>query len=357
MGGISTLGQSLSQIGRINDLQVQLSTLERQLASQKKASLFDELGTGVLLTQRARADFSSLDTYITNTKTADRRIDLMNLAIDEIRVQSEGLQSALQVQTQEGELELESIGSYAANLREFMFDLLNQQDGDRYLFAGSDTGNQPITDTGTLDTFLDNQIDNWINGVIDTDTLINNFTDDTVLNDSIVGFSSALSSGNTKDVTVRVDEGIEVDYTVRANEEAFRNVIIGVALFDRLNLALDGINSSPDDPPGFVTAPGATVEEQNANFYQIFDTVTNFLNSALDDIDDSQFKLSAAQAQIQSIRESHVVEKGILADQISDVEDIDLNEIAVQISSLQIQLEASYSVTAAIRDLSLVNYL
>lgn len=357
MAGISTLSQSLNQISRIQDLQTQLSTLERQLVSGKKANLFDGLGNGVITSQRTRASFDSLETFISNTKTADRRIDLMNVSINEIRAQTQNLQNTLSVQTQEGDLELDTIGGYARNLREFSFDLLNQQDGDRYLFAASDSANQPVSDNGTLDTFLDNQIQNWIDGTIDTDTFVDNITNRDVLDDSIVGYSAALSSGNTLDVTTRVDDRVEIDYTVRANEDAFRNLIVATAAFDRLDLALDDIAQDPGDPAGQITAPGADQAEQNENFFALFSELSNLLNEGLDQLDNSQFKLASAQTQIQQIRDSHEIEKNILLDQRDDVENIDINEVAVSLSNIQFQLEASFRVTAAISELSLVNFL
>lgn len=357
MTGISTLGQSLNQISTITDLQKQLATLERQLTTQKKTDLFSGLGNDVVISQKARADFSTIETYITNAKVADRRITLMNISISELRDQTTGLHDILTVQTQEGDLELDTIGGYARGLREFVFELLNEQDGDRYLFAASDSANRPVNNTGALDTYLDNQIQLWIDGTIDTDTFVENFTDSSILNDSIVGFSSALSSGNTTGVTARVDDNAEIDYTVRANDEAFRNLIVGVALFDRLDLALDDIAQDPDDPMGQITAPGATQEEQNENFYEIFRTVSNFLNNAIDDLDQSEFKLAQAQSQIQKTQEYHTDEQAILQNQISDVEDVDINEIAIKLNMLQIQVEASYRVTAAIGSLSLVNYI
>ena len=50
-------------------------------------------------------------------------------------------------------------------------------------------------------------------------------------------------------------------------------------------------------------------------------------------------------------------EQAILQNQISDVEDVDINEVAIKLNLLQIQVQASFRVTAAIGELSLVNFI
>jgi flagellin-like hook-associated protein FlgL len=57
------------------------------------------------------------------------------------------------------------------------------------------------------------------------------------------------------------------------------------------------------------------------------------------------------------LTEDYKTEKNTLSGIIGDVEDADPNEVAVKINSLQIQLEASYRVTASMSDLSLAYLL
>lgn len=120
---------------------------------------------------------------------------------------------------------------------------------------------------------------------------------------------------------------------------------------------MDEVTLDPDDPAGTVTAPGATAAEQSDNFYKMFNDVATMLSGALDDMEQTQYRLSQIQAQTIQIKENHDFEKSILLDNISEAEDIDLNETAVKLNALQIQLEASFRVTASIRDLRLANFL
>ena len=93
MADISTLGQSLSLINRLKTQQTTLSTLSVQLATGKKTDSFAELGTDGLVTQRARADFNSIETYRTNIINTNRRIDQMELNITQFQEQTDNLLS------------------------------------------------------------------------------------------------------------------------------------------------------------------------------------------------------------------------------------------------------------------------
>ncbi|MCB1556522.1 MAG: hypothetical protein KDJ15_04325 [Alphaproteobacteria bacterium] len=354
---ISTAGQSLEQTERIKLVQSQLSTLQYQLSSGKKTRLFKGLETGVITSERARADFKSIETYIGNITIADRRIKLMDSTIATVQQQAENVLNALEIQTQSGEFELGTIGDLAANSFDFILSLMNEQDGDRYLFGGAGTRDQPVRDTGSLDSYLATRINQWVTTGIDTDELVDSYRDTAQLNDTVVGYSAVLSSGKSKSIFVRVDEKTELDYTVKANESGFRDILVAIGAIKNLTQSLDEVTREADDPAATVTAPGATKQEQNENFYQVFNDLARMLTTGIDSLVNERFSLSQVQAQMNQIQENYKIEKNVLSGIISDVEDVDLNETAVKLNSLQIQLEASFRVTASLSDLSLVNFI
>ncbi len=354
---VSTLGQALDQIERLKGLQERMGLLQTQLATGKKTDLYKGLGTDVIYSQRARANFSSLDTYLNNITIADRRIRIMESSLGQVQDQAENMLEAIEVQTQTGEYEIASVGTLAGNILDVITDLLNQKDGERYLFAGAENLQQAMYDNGALDTYTRQQITDWVNGSLDNDQLIASYTDQTALTDTIVGFNAQLSSGNARNVTVRVDDNAEVDYTVFANEDPLRDIIVVMSMIKNLDSVLDEVTLEDDDPPTTVTAPGATQDEKNQNFYTIFNDLAKMMSRALDGVDDLRFRVSDAQAQIKQIADSHKFEKNTMLSVIADVEDVDLNEVAVQINTLTVQLEASYRVTALLSTLNLTTVL
>jgi flagellin-like hook-associated protein FlgL len=394
---VSTLGRTLDQINRLKDLQSELGDLHVQLATGKIAQRFKGLGKDVIRSERARADFNTLDVYVNNIVNADRRLEIMTNTLEEFQAQVQNLASAMQSFLEEGShqegdivyyddpltpeveripiglssanpsVELETLQGLADNMFNYVVDLMNSKDGTRYMFSGAQTLSKPILDTGLLDTAVRGLVGDWKDGTIDTDELISAITtrdssvDTNAITDTIVGFSSELSSGNARNTFVRVDEYAEFDYTVLANGKGFRDVLVALNFLrnDIFSPVID--HQDPDNPdpaaPLAEGAPGLTVEEQKDNFYKVFSELGKMIQSSLDRIDTERFKLEQVRANIIEIKEDHVMAQSTLQEEISNVEDADMNEVAMQINFMTVRLEASYAVTSTLSRLNLVNYL
>lgn len=396
MAGISTLGQALSNSRLLSDQQLLLNNLTTQLATGKKTQKFSGLGVDALTTQRARTTINTVDSFIENIQTADTRIELMLNTIEEFQAQAENFLTFLtsfaqQGTHQEGEViyyddpatpdvdeaipvgvdsaepaeDFQTLIEFADNIFDTFVDLLNQKDGDRYLLAGAQSTTKPMINTNTLDAALGAQITDWKNGTITTDDLITNIQERTTDNgntdaitDTIVGYSAALSSGTTKSVFVRTDTSNEIDYTVLANNTGFRDVLVAVAYFKNDNLPPLADHVDPDTLAVITQgAPGTNIEESRDNFFEVFQEMTKMVTDAIDEIDTVRFKLENVRATIDRTKQFHTSEKALLEDTVSNIEDVDINEVALSINTLAIQLDASYRVTSRIQQLSLVNFL
>lgn len=355
MTAVSTLGQALDQIERIKQMQSTFGDLQLQVASGKKTQLFKGLESDVLRSKRARADIKSTETYINNIDIADRRIKLMNNAIAELKAQAKNIQNALTIQTQEGEIELESINDLADKAFEFIVDLVNAKDGDRYLFSGSDAGQKPVINQTILDTYLDKQFTDWVAATIDSETLIQSYRDESSLVDAAVGYSSNMSAAGK--IFVRVDDASEMDYTVLGNSPGFRDLLVSIGAVKKITEVVDEVTLDPEDPITTITAPGATRDEQNDNYFRVFNDLAAMINGALDQLDSESFKIGQAAAQISEIRKNHVEDKNNLQSIVSSVEDADMSDTALKLNFLSTQLEASYRITASVSRLTLVNFL
>lgn len=397
MTGVSTLGQALRQIENIKIQQTSLNTLSAQLTTGKKTQSFTGLGTDTLASTRARASLASLDIYINNIERADLRINLMLGSVEEFQAQTGNISDAIVNFIQEGahqrgsevlydnpstseveetvvgmtsseiDNDFQSIVDIADNLYNFMVDLLNTKDGDRYIFGGAETLTKPLNDGGTLDAAMSSLISNWKAGTITTDDFINDLTDRTSLSgnpdaitDTLIGYSSSLSSDTAGDVFVRVDESGELNYTTLANEQSFRDIIVALSFLKNESLPPiadvyeDGVYPGTPDAQG---APGTTLEEMKDNFYRVFNHVISMVDTAMDDIDSVRFNLESVRAQMKETSGEHKNQKTLLLNVVSDIEDVDVNEVAVKINALQVQLQASFSVTALTSQLSLVNFI
>ncbi|HRC27601.1 MAG TPA: flagellin, partial [Alphaproteobacteria bacterium] len=262
---------------------------------------------------------------------------------------------AITVQTQQGEIELNTIHEIAQSVYTFLVDLVNSKDGDRYLFSGSDTQTKPLVTTSLMTTYMDTRVDEWVNGTIDTDALIASYTDNTALVDATVGYAATLS--NAGNVFVRADDTKDIDYTVLGNDPAIRDLIVTIGMTANLTGTLDEVTLDAGDPLTTVTAPGATAKDQSDNFYRVFNQLAAAINTAVDNLDTIGYRLSGIQAQLDGIGKDHQEDRNNLMSVISNVEDADTTEAALKIKILSTQLEASYRVTALLSDLTLTKFI
>lgn len=374
MTNVSTLGQSVDQISRLLRQQSTFEDLSTQLATGKRVDQFSELGSDTLRIQRARADISSLEQYSTNITNSSRRIDLIAGTLEQVTDQVNNILGALRTGVQGGDApDFETTQQFASDVHDFLLDLINTKDGERFLFAGSDSRIQPIEDRGAFDSFLgtfvpdENDltasplqssgfIGDWASGFISTEEFIETYSNTP---DPVLGYSEALSSGSTGKVSVRVDDNSDFDYTVLGNNEGLRDLVITLGVLKNLpppEFAPGALN----DPTALSTAqdtgPFPSAEKQE-NFFQVINDLTARIASSTDKIEQDVYRLSLVQAQTFSIQEQQQLQINSFETIISQVEDADITEVSVQIQRLQTSLQASFSVTALAADLTLVNFL
>ena len=198
MTGVSTLGQALRQIDNISAQQKLFSQLSTQMATGKKTQSYAGLNTDALTSLRSRTQLSNIEIFKNNITRADTRIGLMLTSVEEFQAQSREFsktQTTMVIQGphQQGEEvyyddpltsvvettivgrtsalpdnDLKSVMDHASNLYNFLVDLVNTQDGDRYVLAGADSLVKPVNDQGTLDAAITSLVSDWKNGTITT---------------------------------------------------------------------------------------------------------------------------------------------------------------------------------------------
>lgn len=401
MSSVSNLGLALSQVENFKSQQSLINKLSSQLSTGKITNRFSELEFGALGSKRARASLNAIETYDKNITQANRRIELMLGAIETFQAQAQDFDAALANFPEEGvhqqgdivlfddpltpdveeavqvgmdsadpDTELATLRDLASSLFNNMFDLMNTKDSSgRYLMSGADTSTKPIEDKGLLESAIGSRLSDWKSGTITTTDFIADLTTRTTsggntdaITDTIVGYSAQLSAGNAGDVFVRISQTTEVKYTAHANETAFSDVLVGLAVFKNEGLPPIADTYLPGDPgypapPSSNGAPGETLSEMKENFYEIFGEMRAMVNNAIDGIDQIRYELESARARIDEAKQRYTTEKFLLQNTVAEIEDADPNQVAVQINSLAIQLDASYRVTARVQELTLVNFL
>lgn len=390
MSGISTFAQTQSQVRIIKNQQAVIVDLSRQLSSGYKAEKFSGLGTDAQVSQRARASFTSIEQYTKNTDSADLRLSLMIDALSEFKAQAENLSSELldfggKANHQKGDivydtsvdpkvpigttsadpdLAFQRLKSTAASVFTSLERIVNEKDGQRYLFSGDQALTKPYTDNGTVDAALSSLMDDWRAGSVTTEELNLSITSrDTsislrAITDATLGYATPFSSGTVGGVSFRPDSAREIDYTTLANDSSIRDVMVAAAYIR--SESLGPIVDEVDPDTLAVTtqgAPGDNIHEMQDSFYEMLQTVSSMLENALDGVQSSISDLEITRAQIADISSQHKDDQAVLTKLIGDVENADINEVAVRLNSVNTSLNVSYSVTAIIQQTSLVNFI
>jgi flagellin-like hook-associated protein FlgL len=166
-------------------------------------------------------------------------------------------------------------------------------------------------------------------------------------NDTVSWYTGEDSNGNARaSVSTKVDDTTNVNYGVEANEAGFTQLV--------RSLAVQSIQ----------TYPASTDAETNASQAK-FDAVAVGQQKNLSAANDSTagsiasitVDLGLAQTTLGDLSDRHSAYSAQLQDVLSNDETADPNEIASELLELQTRLSASYSATAMISQLQLVNYL
>lgn len=140
--------------------------------------------------------------------------------------------------------------------------------------------------------------------------------------------------------TTRVDDGVQIAFGARANEDGLRTTLRETAVFSVQTYDVD-------DPSAL-------------------DRYTAISIRTRDNIDDESggnlprsigIEIGTASTLMEATKDRHTATRAVYTEILAGTDGITQEEVASKLLNLQTRLEATYSVTALMRDLSLVNYL
>lgn len=332
LGNVSLLAQSTLQSGRLNDLRSLMDDLSRQVTTQKKFDDYAGFGTSALDVQRLRGQKPLIQTYMNNIDRVSTRMTLMNTSLSNISKIGTSLVSSIQTLIQNGPASINSIQQVSRQGLQTIEELLNQNIDGHYLFAGSDVNNPPFLDDSTLNSNFVTQINSWL-ATGDNTTLINN-TDG--FSGTALGLSSGLAaSGN---VTARVDDSLDIDYTIKADQPGIRDILRGLAFVANLPI------------------PAATDTATRADFNTIMLHILPTVQNAVQEVNGISQQLAGKFNLLKTIKDNHQSDLDLVQTQIDKIENVDPASALTQMQALQTQLTASYQVTKVVSQMSLTNF-
>ncbi len=348
MTSISSLSLTSPLRQSVQQLQTQLTQVQTEISSGAPADLGLTLGaqTGTVLSLESETD--QLDGYTTTNDVASTRLGATNTALDSLLSTAQSMSAALVSASSAGGSTSTLQDTAGAALQSLSADL-NTSAGGQYVFGGINTDQAPSTDytaspTSAAKTAVDaafqiqfgtGQTGSGASAISASD--LTTFLDSPAFT-SIFSGNGAGTSQTASSTTLQTAIGPSrtISTSVSAKASAFNELSQGYAI---LNEFTGGSTLGSD-------AQAAAVSR-----------ATTLINAGIADLTDVQSGVGVAQAAISDANTQISAQSTLLKSSVGDLTSVDTYALSSQVTTLQNQLEASYSLTSRLQQLSLVNYL
>jgi flagellar hook-associated protein 3 FlgL len=326
-------------------MQAGLAKANQEIATGRYADVGLELGYRTGQGISLRQERSELDALIDGNGTVSMRLSVTKSSLDNIRSTAETyLNSLLSLPPLERGAETVR-DSAALNLKALTSEL-NKSTGGQYLFAGTNTKQKPITeyasgspakaaiDGAFFAAFGMTQNDPGVFGISATD--MNNFLNSAAFNDIFDGPGwSDWSAASDQNIDSKISTTEKIETSTNANEAAMRKLAKAYTIASDLGIA------------------GLRTETQQV----IVNKVMQILGGATNDLVEIQARLGDAETKVKGANDRMDLQRKIIDQGIGRLEEVDPAEAKTRVDALTAQIQMSYSLTAQLRQLSLLNYL
>ena len=331
VSSISTQGANYFQLNTVGKLNQQLQQVMQEVSTGEKANNFGQLGTQANLSLSLHSEDDLINAYSDAINNVTVRTDSMDSSMTDINSQLSKVlaQMATVSQGSNGTPDLTQLQTLATQALQSIQQDLNSNVDNKYLFGGAMNDASPIQDTTAINTNVSAQLANY--GTLSASTIISNVNG---LTEAQLGYNANLAAA--PDATVRADNNIDVNYTVKADEDPYKQMMIGLS--EIANMPAYDANNSTD-------------------YWSLFNDAKARITGGQDDNNTRQGQLGVARSQLSGLLTTHSTAQTTIESNLSGIEAADMGSASTQLQSLQTQLQATYSVIGRLSNLSLLNYL
>ena len=287
---------------RINEQQIKLTTQQK---SQDYLGIGDDASR--LLT--VESSLRRIDQFVKDNAFIDMRMETMLNSMDAVGDILTEVRTLVRDVLEDGTLDGIDKNDFTEIKMDQLESFLNVKMNGRFLFSGTKTDTPPVNagDLGDAPTF-------------DADGV------------TTTAEPSFFYQGDDNQVKARIDEGVTLEYGVKANDEGFEKLIRAMRLVKSTDLS-------------------------DANVLGKFQHALNLLNESADNIAAVELNTGVKFQQLASTTQSLKDTKSILDGVVDEIERADTFEAVSILNQVQTQLEASYATAVRVSSLSLTKFL
>ncbi|WP_246776844.1 flagellar hook-associated family protein [Microvirga sp. VF16] len=331
----------------LDKLQANLVKANKELVSGREADVGLKLGYKTGTTLSLRQDRAELDALTDSNASALLRIKSTTKALDQIRTTADKLMDAL-ISTPITEATAKTIAYQAkANLAN-MISAMNTGAGGQYIFGGLNSQEKPLNsyEGGAAKAAVDaafaaapplgfgfNQDAAAVSTI--TPAQMEAFLDGPFA-DLFKGANwQNWSNASSENIQSRISPQERLETSVNANDEAIQKLSMAYTMI--FDLGLGGLNDETKEV--------------------LINKAIETFSGATTGVTGMQAKLGTVQEKIEQAGERMSLQKDIFDEKIMHLEAVDPAEAKIRIDQLSTQLQTSYSLTAQLKNLSLINFI
>ncbi|HAX91251.1 MAG TPA: hypothetical protein DCY07_03460 [Rhodospirillaceae bacterium] len=320
---ISTMGLSLSSSKNLTSGMVLLSKLSEQLTTGKySTNLTDYSSASAQKLLNFNSELDQQAGFLNVINTIAPRMEVYNLSMEGVEDAASQALSSIAASTNYNVGTNAALASQIQGLMDQVSYSLNQKVGDRFIFSGSRYGQAPVGDITALPV-PPTEVDPYL---ATGDAVPSYDTDYDPLDTAAL-----VPEANVRE-RVSIDTTKKLTYGVTSNEDGFQQVIMGLRF----------AYAATQDP---------------ANYGTLMATANKLLGTGLGNVRATHTDTTNAYATLNKAKETIQAKEITLKNQVDNIESVDLNEVAVKITTLQAQLQASYSAVSNLINLTILDYL
>ncbi|QRM36473.1 flagellar hook-associated family protein [Rhizobium rhizogenes] len=327
----------------IRQAQNEMTDASTEATTGVYADIGVSLGSGTASNVNLTRDVTRIDSILSSNSVVNQRMTSSQTALSDMSSQAQKFMDqlvALRGNSDDSSIQLTQ-QTATATMSSFVADANTMVNGE-YLFAGTNTDVQPMTDNSTAaTTAIQSALSDYATaqGVAISDLtgdqmkdFITNVAEPLVTSDSSW---SDWSSASDQNMSSRISNSEVIESSTNANATGMRYLALSTTVANALmgqGLSQDALNA-------------------------VTDQATSYARQAIDGLNNQASQLGLSQARLTDANTSLNAQKTIINANISDLTGVDAYEASTKVNSLQTQLETAYTIVSKIQQLSLVNYL
>lgn len=355
VANIGSYAQNELMRSRLLETQQEMNRLQAQVASGKKSDRYSGLREDARLSLSLRQTRMTTETFVQSNVITKTRMEQTQLVYErikdianEVRNATFPAMSPANISAEQGNAALRAHASAA--LQEVL-QLLNTQIDGFHLFAGRRTDAPPMIDPGAINvagTPLAN-----VDAAAGVSPLANVAASGDTVYDNIVLHLDGTAVGAVPGASpVRYYDG---EYSATAEALIATRIDTNADITYGINGRDDSINAVVQAL--YALSVSALTPATDAGFRQLAGRAAADLQTGFDGLVEEIGELGVKQTQLQELTKRQENFLVTLDVQLGTVEDVDMATAISRLTFTQTSLQASYEMMAAMRELSLTNYI